>query len=99
MALKRNYCINRGFLEERERYIEKESSGICKDLIGSFSQQGEEVTLDLLAKVLELEQAELEYPISYSKSISYKDIDAVMEAQKDLVEIITTIKQVVCVKG
>ena len=58
MKPKGNYCINRGFLEERERYIEKESGGICKDLIGSFSQQGEEVTLDLLAKVLELEQSE-----------------------------------------
>ncbi len=30
---------------------------------------------------------------------AYKDIDAVMEAQKDLVEIISTLKQVVCVKG
>jgi tRNA-splicing ligase RtcB (3'-phosphate/5'-hydroxy nucleic acid ligase) len=30
---------------------------------------------------------------------AYKDIDAVMEAQKDLVEIAYTLKQVVCVKG
>ncbi len=30
---------------------------------------------------------------------AYKDIDAVMEAQKDLVEIIHTLRQVVCVKG
>jgi len=30
---------------------------------------------------------------------AYKDIDAVMEAQKDLVEILHTLKQVVCVKG
>ena len=30
---------------------------------------------------------------------AYKDIDAVMEAQKDLVEIVHTLKQVVCVKG
>ncbi len=30
---------------------------------------------------------------------AYKDIDAVMEAQKDLVEIVYTLKQVVCVKG
>ena len=30
---------------------------------------------------------------------AYKDIDAVMEAQKDLVEIVSTLKQVVCVKG
>jgi tRNA-splicing ligase RtcB len=31
--------------------------------------------------------------------MAYKDIDAVMEAQKDLVEVIHTLKQVVCVKG
>lgn len=30
---------------------------------------------------------------------AYKDIDAVMEAQKDLVEIVHTLKQIVCVKG
>jgi tRNA-splicing ligase RtcB (3'-phosphate/5'-hydroxy nucleic acid ligase) len=32
-------------------------------------------------------------------SDGYKDIDAVMEAQRDLVEIVHTLKQVVCVKG
>jgi tRNA-splicing ligase RtcB len=30
---------------------------------------------------------------------AYKDIDAVMEAQKDLVDVTHTLKQVVCVKG
>ena len=30
---------------------------------------------------------------------AYKPIDAVMEAQKDLVEVVHTLKQVVCVKG
>lgn len=30
---------------------------------------------------------------------AYKDIDAVMQAQSDLVEIVHTLKQVVCVKG
>jgi tRNA-splicing ligase RtcB (3'-phosphate/5'-hydroxy nucleic acid ligase) len=30
---------------------------------------------------------------------AYKDIDAVMRAQRDLVEIVHTLKQVVCVKG
>jgi tRNA-splicing ligase RtcB len=31
--------------------------------------------------------------------MAYKDIDAVMAAQKDLVEVVHTLKQVVCVKG
>src|SRR6202789_1648447 len=31
--------------------------------------------------------------------MAYKDIDAVMAAQSDLVEIVHTLKQVVCVKG
>ena len=30
---------------------------------------------------------------------AYKDIDAVMAAQQDLVEVVYTLKQVVCVKG
>src|SRR5262249_39091101 len=30
---------------------------------------------------------------------AYKSIDAVMEAQKDLVEIVHTLRQIVCVKG
>ena len=30
---------------------------------------------------------------------AYKDIDAVMDAQKDLVEVVHTLRQVVCVKG
>ncbi|MCC6785444.1 MAG: RtcB family protein [Planctomycetes bacterium] len=30
---------------------------------------------------------------------AYKDIDLVMEAQKDLVEVVATLKQVICVKG
>lgn len=30
---------------------------------------------------------------------AYKDIDAVMDAQRDLVEIVHTLKQVICVKG
>jgi len=30
---------------------------------------------------------------------AYKSIDAVMDAQKDLVEVVHTLRQVVCVKG
>ena len=30
---------------------------------------------------------------------AYKDIDAVMAAQQDLVDVIHTLKQIVCVKG
>jgi tRNA-splicing ligase RtcB len=30
---------------------------------------------------------------------AYKSIDAVIEAQKDLVEVVHTLKQLVCVKG
>jgi tRNA-splicing ligase RtcB len=31
--------------------------------------------------------------------MAYKDIDAVMVAQRDLVEVVHTLKQIVCVKG
>ena len=30
---------------------------------------------------------------------AYKDIDAVMAAQRDLVEVVHTLRQVVCIKG
>jgi tRNA-splicing ligase RtcB (3'-phosphate/5'-hydroxy nucleic acid ligase) len=30
---------------------------------------------------------------------AYKDIDAVMQAQRDLVDVVHTLKQVVCMKG
>ena len=30
---------------------------------------------------------------------AYKDIDAVMAAQADLVEVVATLKQVLCIKG
>ena len=32
-------------------------------------------------------------------SAAYKDIDAVMAAQRDLVDVLHTLKPVVCVKG
>jgi tRNA-splicing ligase RtcB len=31
--------------------------------------------------------------------MAYKDIDAVIAAQSDLIEVVHTLKQVVCVKG
>jgi tRNA-splicing ligase RtcB len=31
--------------------------------------------------------------------MAYKDIDAVMRAQSDLVEVVHTLRQIVCVKG
>ena len=31
--------------------------------------------------------------------VAYKYIDAVMQAQRDLVDVVHTLKQVVCVKG
>ena len=34
-----------------------------------------------------------------SSLVSYKSIDAVMEAQRDLVDVVRTLRQVVCVKS
>jgi tRNA-splicing ligase RtcB len=31
--------------------------------------------------------------------MAYKDIDAVMKAQRELVEVVHTLRQIVCVKG
>ena len=37
--------------------------------------------------------------VIYESPRSYKDIDAVMKAQEDLVSIVHVLKQVLCVKG
>ncbi len=37
--------------------------------------------------------------VLYESPMAYKDIDHVMEAQTDLVGIVSTLKEVVCVKG
>jgi RNA-splicing ligase RtcB len=37
--------------------------------------------------------------LSTKRQIAYKSIDAVMEAQRDLVDVVHTLRQVVCVKG
>ena len=36
---------------------------------------------------------------AWAEAVRAKDIDAVMVAQRDLVEVVHTLKQVVCVKG
>ena len=40
-----------------------------------------------------------EFSVIHESPRAYKDIDAVMESQKDLVEIQHTLKQILCVKG
>ncbi len=37
--------------------------------------------------------------VIYEIPMAYKDIDAVMHAQRELVEVVHTLRQVVCVKG
>ena len=46
-------------------------------------------------------EPEPELPLTFEPSVNYayKDIDQVMAAQRDLVEVVHQLKQVVCVKG
>ena len=56
-------------------------------------------TLDDLAKQTEGVNCRKDHGVLDEIPGAYKDIDAVMENQKDLVEIVHTLKQVLCVKG
>ncbi len=56
-------------------------------------------TLDDHAKATEGVECRKDAGVIDETPMAYKDIDAVMAAQQDLVEVVHTLKQVVCVKG
>ena len=56
-------------------------------------------TLEDHAKAVEGVECRRDEDVIDETPMAYKDIDKVMEAQTDLVEIVTTLKQVLCVKG
>lgn len=57
------------------------------------------ISLEQHAKAVEGVECRLDEGVLDESPAAYKDIDAVMAAQSDLVEVVTTLKQVVCVKG
>ena len=57
------------------------------------------VSLDEHVKATEGVECRKDKDVIDETPAAYKSIDSVMEAQKDLVEIMYTLKQVVCVKG
>jgi tRNA-splicing ligase RtcB len=57
------------------------------------------ISLEEHAKATEGVECKKDESVLDESPAAYKDIDAVMEAQKDLVEIVHTLKQVLCVKG
>lgn len=57
------------------------------------------ITLDQHRKATEGVECRKDQGVIDESPSAYKDIDRVMEAQKDLVEIVHTLKQIVCVKG
>jgi len=65
----------------------------------SRNQAKKRFTLDDHAKATEGVECRKDEGVLDETPAAYKDIDAVMEAQSDLVEIVHTLKQVVCVKG
>ena len=56
-------------------------------------------TLDDHAKATQGVECRKDAGVIDETPAAYKDIDAVMEAQSDLVEIVHRLKQIVCVKG
>jgi tRNA-splicing ligase RtcB (3'-phosphate/5'-hydroxy nucleic acid ligase) len=65
----------------------------------SRTQAKKRFTLDDQIKATEGVECRKDEHVIDEIPMAYKDIDAVMQAQKDLVEIVHTLKQVLCVKG
>ncbi len=65
----------------------------------SRGQAKKTFTVDDHAKATEGVECRKDISVIDETPGAYKDIDAVMEAQKDLVEVVHTLKQVLCVKG
>lgn len=79
--------------------IDREINKNYKELLGCLIDSQKAFTVeDHLAATAGIECRKDQGVIDETPG-AYKDIDAVMEAQKDLVEIVHTLRQVVCVKG
>jgi tRNA-splicing ligase RtcB len=65
----------------------------------SRTQAKKKFTLDDHKKATEGVECRKDVDVIDEIPMAYKDIDAVMAAQQDLVEVVHTLKQVVCVKG
>lgn len=79
-----------------------ESFCSCSHGAGRVMSRGEakkRISLEEHAKATEGVECRKDEDVLDESPAAYKDIDAVMEAQKDLVEIVHTLKQVLCVKG
>jgi len=65
----------------------------------SRSEARKRFTLEDHAKATEGVECRKDAEVIDETPMAYKDIDAVMAAQRDLVEVVHTLKQVLCVKG
>ena len=81
---------------------ERESFCSCSHGAGRAMSRGEakrRFTLDDHAKATEGIECRKDAEVIDETPMAYKPIDKVMEAQDDLVEVVHTLRQVVCVKG
>jgi tRNA-splicing ligase RtcB len=65
----------------------------------SRTRARKEITLEQHRAAVQGVESRIDESILDESPAAYKDIDAVMAAQSDLVEVVTEIKQVLCVKG
>jgi len=80
----------------------EESFHSCSHGAGRTMARGvakQSITLDMHRKATEGVACRKDRDVIDESPAAYKDIDLVMNAQKDLVEIVHTLKQIVCVKG
>src|SRR5512135_4855 len=80
----------------------EESFHSCSHGAGRVMARGvakQSITLDMHRKATEGVACRKDRDVIDESPAAYKDIDLVMDAQKDLVEVVHTLKQIVCVKG
>jgi len=63
------------------------------------TQAKQQFTVDDLIKETDGVECKKDESVLDELPSAYKDIDAVMAAQSDLVEVLHTLKQVLCIKG
>ena len=71
-----------------------ERAGLCR-----VPKRSAGFTLDDHAKATAGVECRKDADVIDETPMAYKSIDAVMEAQRDLVDVVHTLRQVVCVKG
>jgi len=93
------WAVVSGGISNRGAALRRLLDAIRKALTGSRTQAGRQFTVADLERQTEGVVCRKDPGVLDEIPGAYKDIDAVMANQDDLVEVLHTLKQILCVKG